>query len=96
MWYPTVLKMAVQMPIILPNTPTLIMPTRRVNKPDIILPLAVWVISEIDSKAKPLWKKVQNFSLPHGGKKHQKRMIPYLANSWAGIAKGTPIPFQEI
>ena len=79
-WYPTLLEMAIQIPLHLPNTPSLIMPTHRVNEPDIIPPLAAWVISGIDSEVKTFRRRLQNSSLPHGDRKQQSHMTPYLVN----------------
>ena len=95
-WYPTLLEMLIQEPLLLPNRPGLIQPTHKVNKPDITPQLAVWVISGLDSKAKGFQKRLLNSSLHHGGKKHQRRTTPYSINGWAGVTNGIAIPFQVI
>ena len=41
-WYPTLLGMVIQEPLLLPASPELIQPTHRVNKPDISPTLAAW------------------------------------------------------
>ena len=95
-WYPTLLEMLVQEPIRLPNVTDLIQPTHRVNKPDVTPPLAVWVISGIDSKTRTFQKELQRSSSHLGDRKRQNRMTPCLASGWAGVMKGVAIPFQEI
>ena len=49
-WYPTLLGMVIQEPLLLPASPELIQPTHRVNKPDISPTLAAWVFSGKDSE----------------------------------------------
>jgi hypothetical protein len=46
-WYPMLLNMLVQEPLLLPASPSLIIPT---YKPDIVPLIAAWVISGIDSE----------------------------------------------
>ena len=86
----------VQEPFLLPLIPTLIIPTHRVNKPDIVPRLAMWVISEIDSEAKTFQRRLQISSWPPGRLKHQSHTTPYLENGYAGAIRGTQIPFLEI
>ena len=95
-WYPTLLEMFIQEPLLLPSRPGLIQPTHRVYMPDITPQLAAWVISGVDSKAKRFRKKLQSSSLHHGDRKHQGHMTPYSTNGWAAVTKGVAILFQEI
>ena len=95
-WYPMLLEMLVQQPLLLPDKPNLIQPTHRVNRPDITPTLAAWVISGIDSKARSFRRELQRSSLPHGGKKQQSHMTPCSASGSAGVTNGVVIPFQEI
>ena len=95
-WYPVLLEMLVQEPLLLPLIPTLIIPTHRVNKPDIVPQLAVWVISGIDSEAKTFQRRLHNSSWPPDGLKHQSHMTLYLENGYAGAIRGIQIPFLEI
>ena len=95
-WYPVLLEMLIQEPLLLPASPTLIIPTHRVNNPDVVPPLAAWVISGIDTEVKTFQRRLQNFSLPPGDRKHQGPMTPYLGNGYAGVTKGIQIPFLEI
>ena len=53
-WYPILLEMLVQEPLLLPASPTLIIPTHRVNKPDTVPPLAMCAISRIDTDQRRL------------------------------------------
>ena len=95
-WYPVLLEMLVQKPLLLPNIPDLIQPTHRVNQPDTIPQLAAWVISGIGSETNKFRKELQNSSWPHGDRNLPKHMTPCLGNGYAGAVKGVPIPFQEI
>ena len=75
---------------------TLIIPTHRVNTPDIVPPLAIWVTSGIDTKVKTFQRMLQNSSLPPGGRRHQGPMTPDLENEYAGVTREIQIPFLEI
>ena len=95
-WYPLLLEMLVREPLLLPTSPTLIIPTHRVNKPEIVPPLAAWAISGIDSEVRTFQRRLQSSSCHHGDKKHRNPMIPCLENGYAGVTKGIQIPFQEV
>ena len=94
-WYPILLEMLVQEPL-LPPSPSLILPTHRVNRPEVTPPLATWVISGRDSEVKTFQRRLQSSPCLHGDKKHQSPMTPYLGNGFAGVTKGIQIPFQVI
>ena len=77
-WYPTLLGMTVQEPLLLPSIPDLIQPTHRVNKPDITPTSAMWVISGRDSGHKAFLKELQNSFWRHGIRKQQSHTTPCL------------------
>jgi hypothetical protein len=95
-WYPVLLEMLVQEPLLLPASQTLIIPTHRVNQPEVVPPLAAWVISGIDSEARTFQRMLQNSSLHHGGQKHRSHMTPCLENGYAGVTRGIQIPFLVV
>ena len=59
-WYPILLEMLVQEPLLLPASPSLILLTHRVNKPEVTPPLAAWVISGRDSEVKTFQRRLQS------------------------------------
>ena len=95
-WYPILLEMLVQEPLLLLPSPSLILPTHRVNRAEVTPPLAAWVISGRDSEVKTFQRRLQSSSCLHGDKKHQIPMTPYLGNGFAGVTKGIQIPFKVI
>ena len=95
-WYPVLLEMLVQEPLLLPASQTPIIPTHRVNQPEVVPPLAAWVISGIDSEARTFQRMLQNSSLHHGGQKHRSHMTPCLENGYAGVTRGIQVPFLVV
>ena len=95
-WYPMLLEMAVKQPLLLPNSPNLIRPTHRINRPDIVPRLAAWAISGTDSQARAFQRRLQNSSSPHGETRQQSLTTHCSESGLAGVVRGIPIPFQVI
>ena len=95
-WYPALLNMTTQTPILLPNRRDLFQPTHQSNKPDIYPRLVAWTISGIDTEAKEFQATLQNCYWPHGDKSHPNRMTHCSQSGQAGVVNGVVIPFQEM
>ena len=95
-WYPVLLKMLIQIPLLIPPKEDLIQPTHEINRPEVTPQLAVWVISGNDTRSASFRKKLQTSSCHHGDRSLQEHMIPFLASGQAGAVKGTLIPFQVL
>ena len=95
-WYPALLDLLVEEPLLLPSTPDLIQPTHSVNEPEIVPRLAAWNISGESTPVRMFLRKLQNSSLDHGGRNLRRRTTPYSINGWAGVVNGTMIPSQVI
>ena len=95
-WYPALLNMTTQTPILLPNRKDLFQPTHWSNKPDIYPRLVAWTISGRDTEAKEFQAMLQNYYWPHGDKSHQNPMTHCSQSGQAGVVNGIVIPFQEM
>ena len=95
-WYPTLLEMTIEKPLLIRVSPSVIQPTHPVNRPDIQPQLAVWHISGKDSLIKDFQKRLQGSCSPLGGKSLGSLTTHSLPNGPAGVTNGISIPFQEI
>ena len=95
-WYPMLLEMLIQEPMLITSTTNPIQPTHPVNHPEISPQLAVWTMSGQNTPPRNFLEKLQNSSLPHGVRNRPRRTIPCSTNGLAGATKGVLIPFREI
>ena len=94
-WYPNLLEILIDKPLLLPRVPRLIQPTHPVNNPDIRPQLAAWHISGQSSLQEAFRLKLQTSSLHPGGRSQVNHTIPSSGNGLAGVSNGVSIPFQE-
>ena len=95
-WYPTLLEMLIDNPVLIPWRENLIQPTHPAAVPDITPQLAAWAISGSATESASFCQKLQNSSFHHGDKNHQRVMIHSLENGCAGVTKGVQIQFQDL
>ena len=95
-WYPALLGMTTEIPLLLPEKTDLIQPTHRVNQPDIIPQLVAWTISGKDTETNAFQERLRNSSWHHGDQSHPNHMTHCSQSGQAGVTNGVPIPFLEI
>ena len=95
-WYPVLLGMTTEIPLLLPEKTDLIQPTQRVNQPDIIPRLVVWTISGKDTETNAFQERLRNSSWHHGDQSHPNHMTHCSQSGQAGVTNGVPIPFLEV
>ena len=95
-WYPAILNMTTQIPILMRNRHGLIQPTHPSNKPDIYPHLVAWTISGKDTEPKEFQAMLQNCYWPHGDKSHPSHTTRCSQSGQAGVVNGVVIPFQEM
>ena len=74
LWYPALLNMAIQPPILLPKGKDLYQPTHWSNTPDIYPRQVAWNISGRDTEVKDFQVRLRNSYWPRGDKSHQNLM----------------------
>ena len=95
-WYPVLLGMTTEIPLLLPEKRDLIQPTHRVNQPDIIPRLVAWTISGKDTETNAFQERLRNSSWHHGDQSHPNHMTHCSQSGQAGVTNGVPIPFLEL
>ena len=95
-WYPILLDMLVDFPVLLPHRKDLIIPTHPESVPATVPQLAAWLISGNASKAKRFLKRAQSCCLHHGDKSLPNPMTHYLRSGLTGVINGTQILFQDL
>jgi len=95
-WYPTLLGMAVDFPILLPNKQDLIIPTHLGCAPEVRPQLAAWLISGIGTRTRKFQRRVQSCSSHPGDRSHQEPTTHSFRSGWAGVVNGAWIPFQAL
>ncbi len=95
-WYPVLLGMLVEIPLLIPSKEDLIQPTHQINQPEVTPQLAVWVISGNNTRSANFRKKLPTSYYHHGDKSLQSHMTPFLVSGSAGAVKGMQIPFQVL
>jgi len=93
-WYPSLLELLIEEPILLPRVQQLIQPTHPVNDPDIRPQLAVWPISGQSTLRTNFHQRLRASSSHHGDTNLGRRMIPCSGNGLAGVLNGILIRFQ--
>ena len=95
-WYPTVLEMCRDFPLLIPQGRNLIQPTLPQSMPEVVPQLAVWSISGDDTKTSNFRRKLQSSCSRHGGRNPPKHMTLNSRNGLAGAIKGVQIPFHAL
>jgi len=93
-WYPVLLDMLVEIPLLIPQREDLIQPTHPVTLPEVMPQLAMWVISGKYTKTARFQKRLQSFSWHHGGRSPPRHMTHSSGSGLAGVVKGVQIPFH--
>ena len=71
-WYPALLEMCKDFPLLIPESRDLIQPTHPLSMLDVLPQLAVWSISGDSTKSKSFRKELQNACSHHGGRNLQR------------------------
>ena len=95
-WYPALLEMMVDFPILLPQRKNTVNPTHPGCAPEVIPQLAAWRISGDATKTKRFQKRAQSCSLPPGDRSPHGRMTHFSESGWTGAMNGIVIPFQDL
>ena len=98
-WYPLLLSMLSNNPVILPSSPDLLLNPQQEQHPLILnghLTLAAWPISGICSLTREFHRRVQTSSASPGGREQQNPMNPLGNVGSAGVTNGTQIPFLHL
>ena len=95
-WYPLLLELLIEEPLLIPRTEQLIQPTHQVNCPNIRPQLAVWHISGNASLHREFLLRLQASCSPPGETSQVKPMTHSSGSGPAGVLSGTLIPFQEM
>ena len=95
-WYPILLEVLVDFPILLPYMEDLIIPTHPEGVPAVLPQLAAWLISGNVSKTKKFRRRAQSCCLHHGDRSLPNPMTHYSGSGLTGVINGTQIPFQDL
>ena len=95
-WYPILLDMLVDFPVLLPHKKDLIIPTHPESVPATFPQLAAWLISGNASRTKKFLRKAQSCCLHHGDRSLQNPMTHYSESGLTGVINDTPILFQDL
>ena len=95
-WYPILLEMIVDFPVLIPHQENLILPTHSECLPEVIPQLAAWLISGNSIMMKKFQRKAQSCSLPHGDKKLANLTTHSFESGCAGVLNGILIQFQDL
>ena len=94
-WYPILLKMLVDFPILLPHMENLIIPAHPEGVPAVLPQLATWLISGNVSKTKK-FRRAQSCCSHHGNRSHPNPMTHYSGSGLTGVINDIQIPFQDL
>ena len=95
-WYPTVLEMCKDFPLLIPQGRNLIQPTHPQAMPDVVPQLAVWNISGDNTKSNNFRRKLRSSCSHHGERNPPRHMTHNSENGLAGAVKGVQIPFHAL
>ena len=94
-WYPALLEMMVDFPILLPQRRDLIILTHQECVPEIIPQLAAWLISGDATRTKRFQRRARSCTLPPGDRNHHGHMTHSSESGWTGAVNGILIPFPR-
>ena len=94
-WYPKLLEMVVDFPILLPPRTDLILPTHPEYVPEVMPQLAAWLISGDGTRTKKFQKRAQSCSSLPGGRNPPNPTTHSFTSGWSGAVHGMRIPFQD-
>ena len=95
-WYPVLLEMLVEMPLLIPQRGDLIQPTHPETPPEVTPQLAVWAISGRGTKTAKFQRRLQSSSWHHGGRNPPRHMTHSLGSGLASVVKGMQILFHAL
>ena len=95
-WYPTVLEMCKDFPLLIPQGRNLIKPTHPQSMLDVVPQLAVWNISGDNTKSNNFQRKLQSSCSHHGERNPLRHMTHSSRNGLAGAVKGVQVPFHAL
>ena len=95
-WYPILLEMLVDFPILLPHMEDLIIPTHLEGVPAVLPHLVEWLISGNVSKTKKFQKRAQSCCSHHGDRSLPNPMTHCSGSGLTGVINGIQIPFQDL
>ena len=95
-WYPILLEMLVDFPILLPHMEDLIIPTHPEGVPGVLPQLAAWLISGNVSITKIFQRKALSCCLHHGDRSLPNPMTHYPGSGLTGVINGIQISFQDL
>ena len=95
-WYPVLLEMLVQIPLLIPPRRDLVVATHLESLSEVIPPLAVWVISSSATRTAIFRRELQNSSWHHGDTNPPRYMTHSLGSGKTGAVNGTVIPFHAL
>ena len=98
-WYPLIIQMLVDYPLLLPNQTDLLLNPHRQCHPLIQnghLRLGAWLVSGIPCQVASFQKNLSQSTMPHGESQQQNHTIRHGISGLAGVNKGRLIPFQHL
>ena len=98
-YYPVLLEMSVDYPILLPPQMDLLQAPGGQQHPLIVnetLKLVAWKISADQQKCRDFQRKLQNYSCQHGGKGHSQLITAAGSSGIAGVTREKLIPFVPL
>jgi hypothetical protein len=95
-WYPRLLSMLVEAPLMIPHQDNLMWETREGCLSEVSPQLAVWPISGNTTQSRSFQEKLRTSCSHHGGIIHPNPTTPCVANGLAGALNGIQIPFQAL
>ena len=94
-WYPLLLEMSVDNPILLPSFPGLLRQGNDLN-PLVHLQLAAWLVSGVDMKVQQFRSPLKDCFWLHGEQEQKKRILQHGESALVGFVNDKSIPFQRL
>ena len=95
-WYPVLLEMLVEVPLLIPPRRDLITATHEDSLPEVVPQLAVWAISGSATRSARFLRELRNCSWRHGDRSPPRHITHSLESGSAGVVDGTVIPFDVL
>ena len=94
-WYPLLLEMLIDNPILLPSFPGLL---KRENDlhPLVHLPLAAWLVSGVDMKVQQFHSQLKDCFWLHGEPEQKELILQRGESGLVGVVNNKSIPFQHL
>ena len=95
-WYPVLLEMLVEVPLLIPLRRDLITAKHEDSLPEVVPQLAVWAISGSATRTAEFLRGLRNCSWHHGDRSPPGHMTHSLESGSAGVVDGTVILFHVL